>query len=145
MGYIAIDNLIANMTPEQKIMMSSFYSTFDNRSAANKKIINIEPLYFNGSVSISEFYIYSINKMYCALYLSFSTDPAHIESAAPIAITLYDENTIISQYFNNQNSIFNVTEKFITNSLFSINDIFSVITVTNTIYIKFIGYRITLI
>lgn len=145
MGYIACDDLIANMTPEQKIMISNFYSRFNNKSATNKKITNIELLYFMGSLGTSEFYTYNANKMYCSLYMFFSTDPPHIESAAPIVITLYDENNVANQFLNNQSSIFNVTEKFITGPVASINDIFSVITTTNTTYIKFIGYRITLI
>lgn len=145
MGYIGIDNLIADMTPEQKIMMVDFYSKFNNRSAINKQIVNIEPLYYHNVSVGSEFLTYAATKMYICLKISGLQ--VNTINAADVSIVLYDENNATNGFVANANPIWDtvaLAAKYSNNNSFLENFYFSRL-VTFVTYVKFIGYRITLI
>jgi hypothetical protein len=144
MGYIKLENLVGTMTVEQQILCSHFYQMFDNNSAAHKKIVNVEPLYYDGLIAGSEFLTYSVNKMYICFSFFASVLAANIEGAAVGVINFHDETDTIDLSIHENAGFFNATEKFIINSIAYGNDDFSRLDNTVYTYMKFIGYRFTL-
>jgi hypothetical protein len=76
MGYISQGDLVANMTPEQKILVQQFYAKFDNGGAVNKKIVNVEPFFFEGTLTGSGIETYVATKLYLCLQLDFTFSAA---------------------------------------------------------------------
>lgn len=72
MARIELSQLIAEMTVEQKILMQWFYSQFDNRSAANRRITNVEPIFYFGSYAAMPTNTYNANIAYIVLSLTMS-------------------------------------------------------------------------
>ena len=147
MGYISQENLVQNMTPDQRIMIAGIYSIYDIGSGiANKKIINVEPLFYTGLSLGSEFAIYSAQKLYIFLTLNMSS------AAALTAIgnnpVLYNElNLQYYSYYNANIGYDSVAIIFraINNNINDINGYFFRIAPNGYTYLKFIGYRVTLI
>jgi hypothetical protein len=144
MGYIKLENLIAPMTVEQQIMLSHFYQMFDNNSAAHRKILNVEPLYYDGVIAGQEFLTYAVTKMYVCFSFYASILQANIEGAAPAVINFHDETDAIDLSIHQNEGFFNATEKFIVNPVYHYNDDFARLDTTLYTYMKFIGYRFTL-
>ena len=141
-----MDNLIQQMTPEQRILIEQFYAYFDSRpSGSNRKISNVEPLYYDGLIAGSEFVTYAATKMYICFSLYASVLAANIEGAAPGYVNTYDQTNTIELSLHNNVGFFNVSEKFIINTVQHFNDDFSCFLVSVYTYCKFIGYRITLV
>ena len=90
MAKIDLTQLIAEMTPEQKILMQSFYANFDNDSAANRNIVNVEPVFYKGPIAGHEILTYNANKLYIAL--EFIVFGQGISAAGPATINFNDEN-----------------------------------------------------
>lgn len=93
MAKIELSQLIAEMTPEQKILCQGFYSMFDNRNAANRRIINIEPVFFSGVIAGHEILTYAATKLYICLKASFFTVNA-TSGASPMTINYQDEANV---------------------------------------------------
>jgi hypothetical protein len=145
MPRIELDSLIGNMTPEQKILTSWFYSQFDNRSAVNRRIINVEPITLIIAVG-GECSVYAATKLY--LCLSFVTDAPNAGAG----------NVLTNVFYNEANAAFftlsfacyyydtvNLTFKGQMQSHELKNFYFSRLVATGFAFIKFIGYRITLV
>jgi len=144
MAKIDLDNLIGNMSPEQKIFVSGFYSQFDNRSAANRRIINVEPLYYNGVIAGTEFLTYAATKLYLTLSLVF---PGGVGALFGY-IQTYNEANAASHVYTNSTLTYNTTTPILVyiNNILKISNIyFSRFTNANHTYMTFIGYRITLV
>lgn len=144
MAYIPIDSLVADMTPAQKILMQQFYAKFDSRSAVNRKIANIEPLYYDGVIAGSEFETYAPTKMYICLEFCAGVLAANISGAVTAYISFYDEANTISYSLNNLNNAYSAASIYVINNVKNSNDDFARLVGTNYTYMKFIGYRATL-
>lgn len=146
MPRLELQNLLRpNTTPEQELLLEHFYTQFDNRSAANRQITNVEPLYYQGVIAGTEFLVYAPTKLYICYSLKCGDIGAG--NVNPMRIVLYDENN--NPVLNLNNSVFllnggfyNYQPLFITMN----NTYFSRLTAV-TLYdtMNFIGYRITLI
>lgn len=150
MARIELTQLIAEMTPEQKIMCQDFYSKFDNRSAANRRIINVIPYAYTGNIAGTDLTTYAANIMYICLNLIASTNALGGTAVTGGMISFYDEAN--TQYFNgfNKNPMWDATAAAANiwyNNINISNIYFSRINDPATMYakIKFIGYKVTLI
>jgi hypothetical protein len=144
MGFIKLENLIGTMSPDQQILAQSFYAKFNNNSGLHKLILNVEPIFLNGSIATSELLLYSVNKMYLCFSLQVSIIAANLEVAAPAIVNLHDETDTIINSLHNNAGFFNATEKIFANTIEHYNDIFSHIDTTGYTYLRFAGYRVTL-
>lgn len=142
MAKINIKNLIGHMTVEQQILAQYFYSKFDNRSAAYKEIINVEPIYYCGAIAGGEFLIYNVAK----LYLCFSIVVGINASFEPSLgnVIFYDENNAVISYLND-NTCDTGAINNISNTCECKNIYFSRFGVSLYTHMMFIGYRITLL
>lgn len=59
----------SQISPAQVNLLRHFYASFDNRSAANRRITNVEPIFFSGASAGSEFLTYAATKLYIAFAL----------------------------------------------------------------------------
>ena len=72
MPYLARENLyMPSTTPEQRNFIENFYNAFDS-GGVHKKIANVEPLYFLGTIAGSEFLTYAATKLYLGFKNAFS-------------------------------------------------------------------------
>ena len=147
MGYISQEDLVHEMTAEQKILVQQFYAKFDiGGGLANKKIVNVEPLYYEGLIAGSEFLTYAATKMYIDLFLGayITNGSATINSG----LLLYDEANANTIQIDNKSLTYNTTStalNYFNNSFETSNHIFSRISPSAAIVgLTFIGYRITL-
>ena len=133
-------------TPEQELLLEHFYNQFDNSSAANKIIVNVEPLFYNGLIAGTEFLVYAATK----LYICYSCDLTN-GSGAVAGVgsgVFYDELNNAYMYANHAIPVWNTTTAALNYKwiLFNIKNIyFSRIAIGLIETINFIGYRITLI
>lgn len=89
------------LTPEQLILLSWVYETYDRTPAgANTHIANIEYFYSQRAIGGSEFETYAITKMYVAFYSRFSW--ASAATATAFQIALYSMANAINSYVNPQ-------------------------------------------
>jgi hypothetical protein len=132
-------------TPEQVNFLTWFYSQFDNSSAANKKIINVEPLFYQGLIAGTEFLTYAATK----LYIMYKGGFFATSIAANIFYTsFYDETNAFNLALVNDNAWWNVTSVAPNFSpmIANIKNIyFSRINIQSIDRMYFNGYRITLI
>jgi hypothetical protein len=148
MGYISQDELVQNMTPEQRILVSNFYSRFDIGSGVpHHKITNVEPFAYMGAIIGSEFVVYSLEKLY--LCLSLIVDSSGVANAVVPQLTLQDELNNSFFILSNVNNTVNATGVWfnIANTLEVTNKWFSCfVTTVGASYIncRFIGYRMTI-
>lgn len=145
MGFIALEDLVGNMTPEQKIFCSHFYATFNNRSAANRRIINVEPIHYEGAIAGSEFLTYAATKLYLILQIDFdggtgaSVNVGRVQYYnAADAVFLQDGANVVA--WNATTAAMN----YIFQSVYRKNIWFSRFAVLTYGYTTIIGYRITL-
>jgi len=146
MGYIAEQNLLfPTSLPETINFVRGFYSQFDNRSAANKKIINVEPLSFIGVIAGTEFLTYAANKLYLGFNLCVRySGGASVNQAL---MYLYDETNSISQFLGSNSIVWDATAanvKFVGNPDPINNLYFSRVALVGYVVMTFNGYRITL-
>jgi hypothetical protein len=146
MPRLELNNLLRpTTTPEQLLFLNDFYAQFDNRSAANRRIINVEPLFFQGAIAGTEFLTYAATKLYICLSLSFGQVAIN---AAPSNATYYDAANVIFYIIANQSVIWDATAaapKYEANFFNDSNIWFSRFAVANLNTMKFIGYRVTLV
>jgi hypothetical protein len=145
MPYLSRENLYRPATtPEQMNFIENFYNMFDS-GGAHKKILNVEPLYYLGTIAGSEFLTYAATKLYLALNIGLE---GAIIALNQTALSLNDENNNLSfnirnlteAYATSTEGIFYVANNFdISNLYFS-----RILNVVNYVNIKFNGYRITL-
>ena len=136
----------SQMTPESINLIKWFYANFDNRSAANRQIINVEPLYFQGASAGTEFLTYAATKLYIALLIEANGQA--LGSIAGSSFSLYNEANAINSIYSNINAYWNGTtnavnynHQFVTVK----NSYFSRVALITLNYIKFNGFRITLV
>lgn len=137
-----------NITQVQVTFINWFYSQFDNGSAANRRIVNVEPVYYTGIFGTAEFLVYSANKLYLAFEIGGMR--YRIDNGAPTIayINFYDENNVLFGSLFEGNGWWNSTLNAIrygSNPALITNVYFSRIENLFNDEIKFIGYRITLI
>jgi len=146
MGYIAVNDLIQNMTPEQKILAQQFYSRFDIGSGvANKKIINVEPFFYMGTIVGSELTTYAATKLYLCLSAEFSYAGVNVTSISKVE--LYNEGNVLFNAARNIAPYWDATAAAVTyllNNLKIENCYFGRIVGNNYAYVNFSGYRMTL-
>lgn len=128
---------------QQELFITDFYNRFDNRSAANRYISNVELLTFGYLRAGSEFETYAANKLYLAIELGILAGAVSV-AAIPRA-TLYDENNATMIVYQN-NLVYwdGVQYRMCHNCVFIENVWFSRISFSTIDYMSFIGYRITL-
>ncbi len=147
MAKIELSQLVSEMTPEQKILSQHFYQTFDNKSAANRTIVNVEPLYYIGSSAASEFLTYAATKMYLCLSFAYRLISASAQGTATI-MGFYDAANVSCYTITNDAITYNTTTPALNynpNNMREINFFFSRILPTAACNIIFCGYRITLV
>jgi len=143
MAKIQLEAFVANMTPEQKIFCQWFYGHFDNNIGAHHIILNIEPLFYQGTIAGTEFLTYNNTK----LYLAFKVENTYPSANTAAFTRFYNEVDAISYELNGDIPYWDVTAaivkysgagKSLTNLYFSR---FAAINYTKML---FIGYRVTL-
>lgn len=145
MARINLDQLIQEMTPEQKILAQQFYANFDNGTAVNRRIVNVVPLMYIGAQAGSEFLTYAATKLYLCLFLEMAYNGAVAND--PLITTLADQANNTSFSLTDQIGYYDAgapSRRFYGNNINIKNIYFSRINATNYTYVSFIGYRITL-
>lgn len=147
MPYISRQQLIEgmpNISPETVLMINNFYSTFDNRSAANRQITNVEPLFYQGAVAGSEFLTYAATKLYLCLSITAGSDGI---TAFEPQLYFYDFANALTSRFRNTSTVFDAVAAIneFQGNVFTLKNIyFSRLTAVSYITFSLIGYRITL-
>jgi hypothetical protein len=146
MNFISLADLVLPMNPQQRILTTWFYAAFNNDSTIHKKILNVEPLFYQGVIRGSEFLIYNVSKLY--LCLSIFLDHSTPESDIDPVVNFYDSDDNPFFQFERTTLGLNIATLIdhgqtgeITNMYFSR---FAVTHGAPYINVKFIGYRITL-
>lgn len=146
MPYLRLQDILRPTTQtDTELFLDQFYTKFDSGNGANKKIINVEPLYYQGVIAGTEFLVYAANKLYIAYSLSIG-----ITNLLPLLsyAILYDELNADTYYIGNMAAYFNqvtMQTDIIGNYLELKNNYFSRIGILSVSQFRFIGYRITLI
>jgi len=146
MPYLRLQDILRPTTQtDTELFLDQFYTKFDSGNGANKKIINVEPLYYQGVIAGTEFLVYAANKLYIAYSLSIG-----ITNLLPLLsyAILYDELNADTYYIGNMAAYFNqvtMQTDIIGNYLELKNNYFSRIGILSVTQFRFIGYRITLI
>jgi hypothetical protein len=151
MPRIEQEYLIASQaaSPETDILIKSFYSTFDNRGGANKRIVNVESLHYNGLIVLSEFLTYAPTKMY--LCLSCLTSASAADLANRPYVGFYDSSDFSVVNIANTESHFDSTflgvgeHQFAANPVLVKNFYFSRLLTVGYTSIVFTGWRMTLV
>lgn len=148
MPYISRQQLIEglpNISPETVLMINNFYSTFDNRSAANRRITNVEPLFYIGAIAGSEYLTYAVTKLYLCFHINI--DSSNAATINHPVITFHSELNVGFQYTSNGYPAWDNTAgnmKYHPADISVTNLYFSRLVTSVYTNIKFIGYRITL-
>lgn len=131
-------------TPEQEILLTHFYNQFDNRSAANRQIINVESLFYQGAIAGTEFLVYAATKLYICYNMNLNNLVA--EYATYPHCLIYDEgNNLINSVSNTVIGWNGIAFNRAFNNIITYNFYFSRIGVIDIARFSFNGYRITLI
>jgi hypothetical protein len=146
MPYISLQYLLRSTTdPERQLFLEQFYNIFD-RGGVHKKIVNVEPLYYQGFIAATEFLVYSVNKMYLAYKVAAYKDTGSLQTNPPYFL-LNDETDNDSLLEGCYSAFYNTTlpqtEYGILPAIFN-NVYFSRAIVQLYDMINFNGYRITL-
>jgi hypothetical protein len=147
MGYLSLENLLRPTTsPAQANFLNNFYVKFDSDIGLHKKILNVEPLFYQGPMAGTEFLVYSINRLYLSLN-SVISGQTYVVYIGGGEIELMDENNVTSFRLNNY--LFQYVSavlELVTYNNYSIDNFYFSRIVPGVIatYIKFDGYRITL-
>lgn len=152
MPFISAENLIQgypNIQPETVNLIRWFYSQFNSRSAANRNIVNVEPLYYKGAIAGTEFLTYTATKLYLCINSQWSGDFS--TRTAGGCIRYYNEANVIFYIGFNYNLLWNASTPALNvyHSNFELkNQYFSRIDQSASafyLYMIFNGYRITLV
>jgi hypothetical protein len=149
MARIELNSLLSprGITPEQEVLFTWFYSQFDFRNpGANRHIANVEPLYFQGIITGTEFLVYAATKLYLCLNCVFTN--GGIVTPAVAYVYFNNQADVTFYYVQHLSALWNVTTaaiNYTTNMIEIDNSYFARILVNGGYnYFKFIGYRITL-
>ena len=148
MPFISREDLIQsypNIMPETVNLIRWFYDTFNNRSAANRQIVNVEPIFLHGALAGNEILTYAATKLYLCLECYFFRGSG---TTSYYSVTLYNQADAVYGTLNNGNSYWDATAASVKYSPLTLNYknlYFSRVASTN--YDQFIlnGYRITLV
>lgn len=151
MPFISENDLIQglpNCSPEFKNLVRWFYSEFNNRSAANRTIVNVEPLFYQGLLAGTEFLVYATTKLYLCLSFDGSHTSGGFVTATASGVQFYNEaDGSFYRLFNNIGGwdVGAAAFRYGVNSYNQSNFYFSRLAAIGSVtLIKFIGYRITL-
>jgi len=137
--------LRSTTTPEQANLLEHFYRQFDNRSAVNRRIIDVNPLYYQGVIAGTEFLVYDATKLYICYELAASYSVSDCVLVSGI-VFFYNEGNVISFSVSNNQPVYNpVVLNYIILPDFIKNIYFSRVAFTNYNYVKFNGFRVTLV
>lgn len=143
MPRIEMNDLIqgySQLSAESINLIKWFYSRFDNRAAANQRITNVEPLYYQGVIAGTEFLTYAATKLYLCLFLFSSPS-----NGGAVQTALYNEANAVSSTTSDIIAYWNgAAAVYYSNTSFLYNNYFSRI-VSGYTYILFNGFRITLV
>ncbi len=102
-------------------------------------------LFYQGAIAGSEFVTYNALKLYVAINVEFGTDAA-LGTALNNHVALYDDGNVLFFTMRNIALVGDVTDNFtFPNNVVSGNLYFSRIVVTGYEFMRFDGYRVTLI
>jgi hypothetical protein len=151
MPFLKLEDILRpTTTPKQANFLNWFYSYFNvGGGVAHRTILNVEPLFYQGTTAGTEFLTYAATKLYLILNIYFSGNDMN-ERGSSAFIEFHDQANAVSYLGLNISGIYNVNESPLTNYMinpFTIeNAYFSRFIVTNSVYslMIFNGYRITL-
>jgi hypothetical protein len=131
-------------TPEQSLLLENFFARFDN-GGYHQRILNVEPLFFQGTIAGTEFLTYGATKLYLCYSVDLQNATAHGEVEGNVIF--YNEANAVSFNAKNQNAYWEVVgakDEFSLNPIALKNLYFSRIAISIYDSIIFNGYRITL-
>lgn len=146
MPRIELEDLLRNQvsTQETSIFLNWIYLAFDNNQAIHRRIINVEPLYYQGAIAGTEFLTYAITKIYACLNLSLLS---YGNGGGNWQYEIYDTNNAAFGVLTNVTYYWHIGDGTAhpvgINASFN-NFYFARIVPTNYLYFSFTGYRITL-
>lgn len=142
----ALVQRFSQIRPETANLFSIFYTNFDNQSAANRRIVNVEPLYFKGAIAASEFLIYAATKLYlCLELIGNMADTDHVAACSYVQ-TYNEANAVSGQHGDNGYTHAPAgVDEYTPNDVIVHDLYFSRLVTQNYTYIQFNGFRITLI
>lgn len=149
MPFISAENLIQGypiIMPETVNLIRWFYSQFNNRSAANRTIVNVEPLFYQNAYAGSEFLSYAATKLYLCFHFHTNSSGAGAGTTSQYT-QLYDEANTARTSLSNSIAFYNTSTpavNYFNNNVELKNFYFSRITSIGVSAIIFNGYRITL-
>lgn len=146
MPRIELRDLTANMNHEQILFCSWFYSMFDYNIAGinNRRIINVEPIFFQAAIAGSEFLTYAATKLYLAIE---TVNSSNFASSTGSDVRIYNEANALVVYHTIPANYWDATAAALRttgSNIFLKNYYFSRLVVTNYPSFTFNGYRITL-
>jgi hypothetical protein len=145
MSYQSLQNLLRPTTlPDTANFLDQFYTFFDS-GGVHRKILNVEPLYYYGDVTGTEFLVYSVNKLYICYSLNISTDSG-ANTPLPNVQFFNEANTSVG-LLRNASTFFDGNAsavRYEANNAVINNIYFSRATFSLMYYWVFNGYRITL-
>jgi len=127
-----------NASPEQK----NFWDRNKGKIAWN----TLTPFYFHGAIAASEFLVYAAAKYYIAL--EFSVFYLNASNVALQNLTLYDEANAVQVLYTKNSIYWDATAagaKYLNNPIFLKNVSFSRIATNLLLYMRFNGYRLTIV
>ena len=150
MPRIEIDHLLMSypqMTVAQVNLIRNFYSIFDSRSAANRRITNVEPFWYMGTNVGSEFLTYAATKMYLCLEFVVAQTAAAPQANIPY-VSFYDAANAAVFVIGKPGIYYDTVAgapRYQPDPDYLYNFYFSRIAIAQYVYVLFNGFRITLI
>jgi hypothetical protein len=135
------------LTAEQINLITWFYSVFDDRSAVNRRIIDVDFLFYQGLIAGSEFLTYNASKLYICFDSQFSWNNASQATVTGCWVISYDAANAICNYYSNVIPVWDVVAagiKYTNPDLVIKNFYFSRIDIGGLTTMKFNGFRVTL-
>jgi hypothetical protein len=134
------------LDPVRINLIRHFYTQFDYRTTAgiNRRIVNVEPLCYEGATAASEFLVYAATKLYICFEYAFANAIAQV--AIPY-IYFYDEGNVAVFFYVFHMPYWDTTAvapRYLCQSPVQYNIWFSRLAAGGYSYMKFNGYRITL-
>jgi hypothetical protein len=143
MPKLRLEDLLRPTTdPERSNFLNQFYTIYDSGIGVHRKILNVEPLFYNGLLAGTEFLVFNINKLYLTYSLKFDTNAS--SSASQGFVDIMDETNTAYFRMGNIFPIFDGSTKYNNNQCEIFNVYFYRALVVNLFGMVFNGYRITL-
>lgn len=139
---------LPNISIAQKDFVQEFYAEFNYAPPASgllRNFANVEPFLYIGAMAGSEFFTYANTKLYVCF--DFEAAYTNIPSQLRGEVIFYDELNVIHLYGQSNDITYEAAFPAIwynKNNVHLKNFWFSRLTWGEYIYMKFIGYRITL-